>query len=79
MVALDPKSGATTSYEVVFEEVEESYEYGTDEYAKHTRDVTPGQGKEVDEASMTGTGASFNAGSGEGYMTPYAFKKKKKK
>ena len=33
------------------EEVEESYEYGTDEYAKHTRDVTPGQGKEVDEAS----------------------------
>jgi hypothetical protein len=25
------------------EEVEESYEYGTDEYAKHTRDVTPGQ------------------------------------
>ena len=35
--------------------------------------------KEVDEASMTGTGASFNAGSGEGYMTPYAFKKKKKK
>ena len=51
MMALDPKSGATTSYEVVFEEVEESYEYGTDEYAKHTRDVTPGQGKEVDEAS----------------------------
>jgi len=35
--------------------------------------------KEVDEASMTGTGASFNAGSGEGYMSPYAFKKKKKK
>ena len=49
-MALDPKSGATTSYEVVFEEVEESYEYGTDEYAKHTRDVTPGQGKEIDEA-----------------------------
>jgi len=33
------------------EEVEESYEVGTDEYAKHTRDVTPGQGKKVDEAS----------------------------
>jgi hypothetical protein len=32
------------------EEVEESYEYGTDEYAKHTRDVTPGQEKEIDEA-----------------------------
>ena len=36
---------------IMKEEVEESYEYGTDEYAKHTRDVTPGQGKEVDEAS----------------------------
>ena len=35
--------------------------------------------KEVDEASMTGTGASFQAGSGEGYATPYAFKKKRKK
>jgi len=34
---------------------------------------------DIDEASMTGTGASFNAGSGEGYMTPKAFKKKKKK
>ena len=33
------------------EEVEESYEFGTDEYAKHTKDITPGQGKEVDEAS----------------------------
>ena len=28
--------------------------------------------------NMTGTGASFNAGSGEGYMTPKAFKKKRK-
>ena len=35
--------------------------------------------KEIDEMSTLGTGASFNAGSGEGYMTPYAFKKKKKK
>jgi len=34
---------------------------------------------DIDEASMTGTGASFSAGSGEGYMTPKAFKKKKKK
>ena len=33
---------------------------------------------DVDEANMTGTGTSFNAGSGEGYATPYAFKKKKK-
>ena len=35
--------------------------------------------KEVDEMSTTGGGASFNAGSGEGYMTPNAFKKKRLK
>ena len=34
---------------------------------------------DLEEASMTGTGASFTAGSGAGYMTPNAFKKKKKK
>ena len=33
----------------------------------------------MNEMSTTGTGASFNAGSGEGYATPYAFKKKRKK
>jgi len=35
--------------------------------------------KKQNEASTTGGGASFNAGSGEGYMTPNAFKKKNKK
>ena len=35
--------------------------------------------EDLDEMSTTGTGASFNAGSGAGYMTPNAFKKKKKK
>ena len=34
--------------------------------------------KSMKEMSTTGTGASFNTGSGEGYMTPNAFKKKKK-
>ena len=34
--------------------------------------------KKQNEASTTGTGASFQAGSGEAYATPYAFKKKKK-
>ena len=34
--------------------------------------------KSMKEMSTTGTGASFNAGSGGGYMTPNAFKKKKK-
>ena len=32
---------------------------------------------ELDEMSTTGTGASFQAGSGEAYATPKAFKKKK--
>ena len=35
--------------------------------------------KKTNEASMTGTGASFNAGAGMGYVTPKAFKKKNKK
>ena len=35
--------------------------------------------RNMDEANVTGTGASFNAGSGEGYMTPFAYKKKNKK
>ena len=38
--------------------------------------------KKANEASMTDTGASFQAGSGEGYATPRAFgdnKRKKKK
>ena len=34
--------------------------------------------KKKNEASMTGTGASFNAGAGMGYATPKAFKKKNK-
>ena len=33
---------------------------------------------ELDEMNTTGGGASFNAGAGEGYMTPNAFKKKQK-
>ena len=35
--------------------------------------------EELDETSMTGTGASFNAGSGEGYATPNAFGNNKSK
>ena len=34
---------------------------------------------ELDEASTTGGGTSFQAGAGAGYATPYAFKKKRKK
>ena len=32
----------------------------------------------IDEANMTGTGASFSAGAGEGYATPRAFGRKGK-
>ena len=35
--------------------------------------------EDLDEINTTGGGASFNPGAGEGYMTPNAFKKKKKK
>ena len=34
--------------------------------------------EDIDEMSTTGTGSSFQAGSGEAYATPYAFKKKRK-
>ena len=37
----------------------------------------PGPGRAFE--NTTGGGASFQAGAGEGYMTPNAFKKKKKK
>ena len=33
----------------------------------------------MNEMNTTGTGASFNAGAGEGYATPNAFKKKRKR
>ena len=45
-------------------------------FADKIQDFEP---MDMDEANMTGTGASFNAGAGEGYATPYAFKKRKKK
>ena len=35
--------------------------------------------EDMDEISTTGTGTSFQAGSGEAYATPFAFKKKRKK
>jgi hypothetical protein len=34
--------------------------------------------RNMDEASTTGGGTSFQAGAGAGYATPYAFKKKRK-
>ena len=34
--------------------------------------------EDMDEANVTGTGASFKAGNSAAYATPYAFKKKRK-
>ena len=62
----------------VSEELKELY----NKFRTHVRKKYPDEYKKVQEASMTGAGASFNAGSGEGYMSPYAFgdnKRKKKK
>ena len=39
-------------------------------------DERDGGDEELDEQNVTGTGASFNAGDGEGYATPHAFAKK---
>ena len=42
-----------------------------------TKDLS--KDKELEELNVTGTGVSFNAGSGEGYATPNAFGDDKKK
>jgi uncharacterized FlaG/YvyC family protein len=62
----------------ISEELKELY----NKFRTHVRKKYPDEYKKVQEASMTGAGASFNMGSGEGYMSPYAFgdnKRKKKK
>ena len=62
----------------ISEELKEIY----NKFRTHVRKNYPEEYKKVQEASMTGTGVSFNAGSGEGYMSPYAFgdnKRKKRK
>ena len=54
---------------------------GRPEVAQKIADLVPGvvpdEDKEIGEVSATGTGASVSAGSGEGYATPKAFKKKR--
>ena len=42
-------------------------------------EIPEGDEEEMEEASTTGTGASFTAGSGEGYMSPKAFGNNKRK
>ena len=48
-------------------------------FAADFRKFLDGRDEELEEMNVTGTGASFNAGSGEGYMSPNAFGKKKDK
>ena len=62
----------------ISEELKEIY----NKFRTHVRKNYPEEYKKVQEASMTGTGVSFNAGAGEGYMSRYAFgdnKRKKRK
>jgi len=64
----------------ISEELKELYnKFRTHVRKKYPEEYKNIQEDDIDEASMTGTGASFTAGSGAGYMTPNAFKKKKKK
>lgn len=63
----------------ISEELKELYnKFRTHVRKKYPEEYKNIQEDDIDEASMTGTGASFTAGSGAGYMTPNAFKKKKK-
>ena len=62
----------------ISEELKEIY----NKFRTHIRKNYPEEYKKVDGASSVGTGASFQAGVGAGYATPYAFgdnKRKKKK
>jgi len=63
----------------ISEELKELYnKFRTHVRKKYPEEYKNIQEDDIDEASMTGTGASFTAGSGAGYMTPNAFKKKEK-
>jgi len=59
------------------EEIFEKFENWVESFAPGllNRDLS----EYIDEINATGTGASFNAGAGEGYATPNAFKKKRKR
>ena len=57
-------------------------EYSVQNYEPFISELKKVLDSTLGEANVTGTGASFNAGSGEGYMSPYAFgdnKRKKRK
>ena len=62
------------------EELKELYnKFRTHVRKKYPEEYKKIQEKEIDEANVTGTGASFSAGNSMTYATPFAFKKKRKK
>ena len=58
----------------VAEELKELF----NKFRTHVRKNYPDEYKKLKELNMTGTGASFSAGAGEGYATPRAFGRKGK-
>ena len=77
----DPVVAKGDGLEITQDEMERLQRNGRVRLKNGSLLVFPSKLKEddIDEASMTGTGASFQAGAGEAYATPYAFKKKRKK
>jgi hypothetical protein len=77
----DPVVAKGDGLEITQDEMERLHRNGRVRLKNGSLLVFPSKLKEddIDEASMTGTGASFQAGAGEAYATPYAFKKKRKK
>ena len=68
---------------VIYKIAEELKEI-SNKFRTHVRKNYPDEYKkikeeELEEANVTGTGASFNAGNSMAYATPFAFKKKRKK
>jgi len=72
------------SDDVVLYKISEELKELFNKFRSHVRKNYPEEYKkleeeEIDEANVTGTGASFSAGNSMAYATPFAFKKKRKK
>ena len=55
-----------------------SEKFNIHDWQDKQRRLSEADNKEIDEANVTSTGASFTAGDGEGYATPKMFTKKNK-
>ena len=72
------------SDDVVLYKISEELKELFNKFRSHVRKNYPEEYKkleeeEIEEANVTGTGASVSSGPGFGFMTPFAFKKKRKK